>query len=132
MRIHARWLHIGLLCSLSLSLGPACASAQSYPAGPVRFITQLSAGTGTDPAMRIVVDRLGRKWGQQAVLINQPGAGGALAARAVAAAAPDGYTLYMAIASTFTSLPVMQRNLPFSVDDFVPSVSSARCQLPSL
>jgi tripartite-type tricarboxylate transporter receptor subunit TctC len=68
--------------------------------------------------MRIVTDRLGKMWGQQTVLVNQPGAGGALAARAVAAAAPDGHTLYMAIASTFTVLPVTQPNL--NVNDFVP------------
>jgi len=96
------------------------ANAQTYPAAPVRFVTQLAAGTGTDPAMRIVVDQLGKMWGQQTVLVNQPGAGGTLAARSIAAASPDGHTLYMAVASTFTSLPVTQRNLPFNVDDFVP------------
>ena len=71
----------------------------------MKFITQLAAGGGTDPAMRIVIDHLGRMWGQQTTLINQPGAVGFIAARAASAATPDGYTLYMAIASTFISLP---------------------------
>ena len=96
------------------------AHAQNYPAGPVKFITQLAAGGGTDPAMRIVIDHLGRMWGQQTTLVNQPGAGGAIAARAAASAAPDGYTLYMAIASTFISLPELQPNLAPSINDFVP------------
>jgi len=70
--------------------------------------------------MRLVADRLGKLWGQQTVLVNQPGAGGALAARAVAEAPPDGYTLFMALASAFVVLPELQTNLPFNVNDFVP------------
>jgi tripartite-type tricarboxylate transporter receptor subunit TctC len=100
--------------------GPSAANAQAYPAGPVKFISQFPAGGGNDPAMRIVTEHLGRLWGQQTLLINQPGAGGALAARAAASAPPDGSTLYMAIASTFTALPEIQPNLPFNVEDFVP------------
>jgi tripartite-type tricarboxylate transporter receptor subunit TctC len=111
----------GLICLFTTSM-PAQSSAQAenYPAAPVKFITQLAAGGGTDPAMRIVIDHLGEMWGQQTMLVNQPGAGGAIAARAAAAAAPDGYTLYMAIASTFISLPEIQPNLSFNVSDFVP------------
>jgi tripartite-type tricarboxylate transporter receptor subunit TctC len=100
--------------------GTSVARAQAYPAGPVKFISQFPAGGGTDPAMRIVAEHLGRLWGRQTLLINQPGAGGALAARAAASAPADGSTLYMAIASTFTALPEIQPNLPFNVDDFVP------------
>jgi tripartite-type tricarboxylate transporter receptor subunit TctC len=70
--------------------------------------------------MRIVVEQLGRVWGQQTLLINQAGAGGALAARTAYSAAPDGHTLLMAIASTFTVLPQLQSNLPINVDEFVP------------
>jgi tripartite-type tricarboxylate transporter receptor subunit TctC len=86
----------------------------------VKFVTQLAAGTGTDPAMRVVIDQLGKMWGQQTVLINQPGAGGAIAARTAATAAPDGTTLFMAVASTFVVLPETQLSLPFNVNDFVP------------
>lgn len=70
--------------------------------------------------MRIVIEHLGRMWGQQTVLINQPGAGGALAARAAYSAAPDGHTLFMGIASAFTVLPQLQPNLPINVDEFKP------------
>jgi tripartite-type tricarboxylate transporter receptor subunit TctC len=116
---HGQWLRVGLLCFV-IAVAPAgsAALAETFPTGPVKFITSLSAGSGTDPAMRIVIDQLGRMWGQQTVLVNQPGAGGAIATRAAAAAAPDGYTLYMAIASTFTVLPATQPSLP--VNEFVP------------
>jgi hypothetical protein len=70
--------------------------------------------------MRMVTEALGKLWGQQAVLINQPGAGGALAARTVAEAQPDGHTLFLALASAFVVLPETQRNLSFNVNDFVP------------
>lgn len=47
-------------------------------------------------------------------------AGGLIAARAAAAAQPDGHTLFMALTSTFVVFPEMQANLPFNVNDFVP------------
>src|ERR1700730_14234377 len=74
-----------------------------------------------DVPMRIIAEALSRVWGQQAVLINQPGAGGAIAARAAAAAAPDGYTLGMMAVSAFVALPGAADNLPIQVPrDFAP------------
>ena len=71
--------------------------------------------------MRIIADRLGQIWGQQVIAVNHPGAGGALAARNAAEAAPDGYTLYMPALSTFVSLPGGAPNLPIRLPrDFVP------------
>ena len=111
------------LASIALSVGFFSNSeihAETYPAGPVKFITPIAAGSGTDSAMRIVVEQLGQLWGQQAVLVNQPGAGGALAARAALVAAPDGRTLHMAIASVFALLPHFQPANAVDVDAFVP------------
>jgi tripartite-type tricarboxylate transporter receptor subunit TctC len=73
-----------LVCLLAI-LAPAglSAHAKAYPAGPVKFTTQLAAGGGTDPAMRIVIDQFGKIWGQPTILVNQPGAGRAIAARTV-------------------------------------------------
>jgi tripartite-type tricarboxylate transporter receptor subunit TctC len=52
---------------------------------------------------------------------SQPGAGGAVAARAAAGAVPDGYTLYMPAASAFVTLAGLQPNLPLEVPrDFIP------------
>jgi tripartite-type tricarboxylate transporter receptor subunit TctC len=94
--------------------------AEIYPTRPVKLVTQGAAGSGPDVIGRIVTDHLGRLWGQQIVIINQPGAGGSAAARMAAAAAPDGYTLYMAATSTFLVMQEIFPNLPIDLDrDFV-------------
>ncbi len=97
------------------------APAQDYPARPVRIITDSAPGSAIDATLRIIADGLTRVWGQQAVLINQPGAGGAIAARAAATAAPDGYTLSMPALSAFVAAPGAAANLPIEAPrDFVP------------
>jgi tripartite-type tricarboxylate transporter receptor subunit TctC len=118
MKACIKCLRIGLLALFASA--PAAASAQTYPNGPVRIITQIAAGNGADVALRIVASHLSEMWGHQAVVVNQPGAGGLIAARAAAAAQPDGHTLFMAVTSTLVALPETQANLPFKVDDFVP------------
>jgi tripartite-type tricarboxylate transporter receptor subunit TctC len=90
--------------------------SQTYPDRPVKLVTQGAAGTGSDVIARLVTDHLARMWGQQIVVLNQPGAGGSAAARVAATAAPDGYTLYVAGVSTFIAMHEMFPNLPFSVD----------------
>jgi len=109
---------LSVLCLVSAGTLPAI--AQSYPSAPVKFVTPLPAGGGTDPAMRIVIDQLGKLWGHQTALVNQPGAGGAIAARTALAAPPDGHTLLMAIASTYTSLPEVQPDLAAPLHELVP------------
>jgi tripartite-type tricarboxylate transporter receptor subunit TctC len=101
---------------------PSVARAQSdYPNKPVRIITHSAAGGSPDALLRIVGDRLSQMWGKQVVVMNQPGAGGSVAARAAAQADPDGYTLYMPASSAFVALPGVQANLPLDVPrDFVP------------
>ena len=80
------------------------AQAQDYPAKPVRIITHSAPGGSPDALLRIVGDRLSQMWGRQIVVLNHPGAGGAVAARTAAQAAPDGYTLYMPASSAFVTL----------------------------
>ena len=99
----------------------AWAQAQDYPAKPVRIITHSAAGGSPDALLRLVGDRLSQMWGRQVVTLNHPGAGGSIAARTAAAAAPDGYTLYMPASSAFVTLPGLQANLPLDVPrDFLP------------
>jgi tripartite-type tricarboxylate transporter receptor subunit TctC len=105
---------------LMLSGFPARAEAETFPAGPVRIITQQGPGGATIAAMRLVVDRLAKRWGQPVVLMTQPGAGGLIAAKAVADAPPDGHTLFMALASAFVILPETHKTLPFDINQFVP------------
>jgi len=119
MRLSGRWLIPALL--LLLTIGPALPShAQDYPNHPVRLITDSAPGSAIDVPMRIIAEGLTRVWGQQAVVINQPGAGGAIAARAAAIAAPDGYTLGMPAVSAFVAVPGAADNLPIQLPrDFV-------------
>ena len=71
--------------------------------------------------MRIIADRLTQVWGQQILAVNQPGGGGAIAARMAASAAPDGYTLFIPALSAFVALPGASANLPIEVPrDFTP------------
>jgi tripartite-type tricarboxylate transporter receptor subunit TctC len=104
-----------------------CASAQAqsdYPSKPVKIIVDSAPGSATDVTARLLAERLGAVWGQQALVINQPGAGGSMAVRAASQAAPDGYTLYIGAASTFTALkgaPGVATNLPIELpNDFAP------------
>src|SRR6266403_3151014 len=95
--------------------------AQDFPARPVRIITHSAPGGSPDALLRIVADRLSQMWGRQVLALNHPGAGGAVAARTAAAAAPDGYTLSMPASSAFVTLPGLQANLPLQVPrDFTP------------
>ena len=96
------------------------ASAEDYPARPVKIIVQTSAGSSLDVMARLIAEPLSQIWKQQAVVINQAGAGGLIAARALAAAPADGYTLFLAGGSVFVALPEVNPNLPFDVTEFVP------------
>ncbi|HEX3505195.1 MAG TPA: tripartite tricarboxylate transporter substrate binding protein [Xanthobacteraceae bacterium] len=85
-------------------LGQATAQA-NYPDRPVRIVVDSAVGSANDATARILADKLGQIWNQQVVIVNQPGAGGAISARAASQASPDGYTLYMPATSVFLALP---------------------------
>ncbi len=105
----------------ALALAPRAAQAQSFPSGPVKLTVAVGPGSSPDVLLRLVAEHLSQLWGQQAVVINQPGGAGAIAIRAVAASPADGQTLYMALASNFIALPELQANFPVDVvRDFVP------------
>src|SRR5262249_32154495 len=79
--------------AVSLALGTASASAETWPDRPVRMIVPFPAGGGTDTVARVVAVKLGDTFGQRFVVENRPGASGMIGAAAVAKAEPDGYTL---------------------------------------
>jgi len=97
--------------ALTLALGQI-ARAQSYPTRPVRFILPFAAGGVADVTARLTADKLGEKLGQRFVIENQPGPGGIIAGRAIAAAAPDGHTLGLLTNGTAISV-AMYRSLPY-------------------
>jgi tripartite-type tricarboxylate transporter receptor subunit TctC len=109
---------VGLVAALAAIA--SAAFAEDFPARPVKIIVQTAAGSSLDVQARLVTEQLSKIWGQQPVIVNQAGAGGLIAARTLAAAEPDGYTLFMAGGSVFVVLPEVQKNLPFDVNEFVP------------
>ena len=95
--------------ALAFTFGAAMpAAAQSYPSKPVKIFSQAGVGSAPDVMARIMADQLTRIWGQQALILNRPGASGALSAQAAAASEPDGYTLLLANSSSFNIMPITQ------------------------
>src|ERR1700730_15415364 len=90
----------------------AAAQNDSYPNKPIRIITHSAAGGAPDVMLRVIGECFCSFLGKKSVVLNQPGAGGAAAARAAAGAAPDGYTLYMPAASAFVTVAGLQAHLP--------------------
>jgi tripartite-type tricarboxylate transporter receptor subunit TctC len=84
------------------------AGAQEWPTKPVRFIVPYPPGGGTDVIARIVQSRLGETLGQQVIIENRGGAGGALGTEQAAHAAPDGYTFLFTL-SSHTINPVLYK-----------------------
>ena len=117
-------MRVRLVCATVLAMlmaGAASASAQNYPAGPVKIIVPTAAGGSIDVIARLFADQLARAWAQQVLILTHPGGGTGIGARAAATAAPDGSTLFLAVSSTFVALPVLQPGLGFDVGrDFVP------------
>ena len=81
--------------------GAGLASAQAFPDRAIRLIVPAAAGGPTDVLARFVADSLTRSLGQPAIVDNRAGAGGAIGARAVATAEPDGYTLLYGTTAVF-------------------------------
>lgn len=96
------------------------ASAQIYPAKPVRVILGTAAGGTGDISARMLTQRMAESLGQPIVVETRPGAGGAIADEAVARSQPDGHTLLYA-AGAITTLPALRSRLPYDVErDFAP------------
>jgi tripartite-type tricarboxylate transporter receptor subunit TctC len=100
-----------LILAIIVSLvGVTVAGAQSYPTRPIRLVVPFPAGGPTDTSARLVAQGMAAKLGQPIVIENQAGAGGAIGARQVASAAPDGYTLMIVSAAhTFGTQPILTK-----------------------
>src|SRR5690242_10240237 len=100
----ARRCSILACAALLATAGSASAQTGDYPSKPVRIIVDSAPGSATDVTLRLVAERLSKIWNQQVIALNNPGAGGSIAARVAAQSPNDGYTLSFAAASTFTAL----------------------------
>lgn len=103
----------GLVC-----LCPPAHAQDSYPSKLITIVAPITAGTTIDILARLYADKLSKRFGQQVVVLNRPGAGGLIAAQAVASSPPDGYTLIL-VNSGHAILGTLNKNLPFDpVRDF--------------
>jgi len=108
-----------LAASLGLAASPAL--AQNYPSKPSRLVIPFAAGGGNDIVARVLAARLGQGFGQPMLVENRPGANGFVAPRAVADAAPDGYTILMGPTGPMSISPAIFSKMPYSpVKDFTP------------
>ncbi|MFN0183555.1 MAG: tripartite tricarboxylate transporter substrate-binding protein [Aquabacterium sp.] len=134
MLLTRRW--IGLL---GLALAAPAALAQGYPTKPITLVVPFAAGGPTDIVARALSGPMSRSLGQTVLVENKAGAGGTLAAGAVARAAPDGYT-FLIHHNGMATAPALYRKLTYSpLADFdyvsqvvdVPMTLVARKDLPA-
>lgn len=113
-----RVMHVAALFTAStLSI----VQAQDFPAKSITIIVPHSAGGTSDILARTIAAEASKTLKQQIVVENKGGANGTIAAKQVVAAAPDGYTLLLATASTHGINPTLYTNLPYdAVKDFKP------------
>ena len=112
MRLQAS-LVAGVIVASAVALSPVNAWAQTYPSRPITLVVPFAAGGPTDVVARALSVTMGRALGQTVVVENKTGAGGTLAAAAVARAAPDGYT-FLIHHNGMATAPALYRKLPFN------------------
>jgi len=120
---------LGALVLLACLAGAAAAQAQSYPTRTITLTVTAAAGGVTDVVARALGERLSQTWGQQVVIENKGGAAHVVGAQSVAKAAPDGYSLLVAEAGTFTINPTLygKGKLPYDEEkDFIPITGIVR------
>ena len=116
-----RLLSIALASAMVAVTAIAQTGDDGWPERPVRLVVPFPAGSSTDIIARIVAQKLSHRLGQQIVIENRAGASGNIGADAVAKAAPDGYTMGIATASTHAVAASLSANLPYDpIKDFAP------------
>jgi tripartite-type tricarboxylate transporter receptor subunit TctC len=113
---------IGIAAMGVVALAAASAQAQTvYPDRVVKMIVPAPAGGQTDVMARLMAQKMQQSLGQSVVIDNRAGAGGALGARAAAAAEPDGYTLFYGNTSTLAVIPAVSKSAGYDpVKNFAP------------
>ena len=92
----------------------------AYPSRPIKVVLPFATGGQSDVVARFIAQRMSVGLGKPIIVENMAGAGGMIAAANVARAAPDGYTLFLANASTLNIAPHLQKRAPINPDTFTP------------
>lgn len=118
---------IGLISLIvAISTGNGIANAQTSSGKPINLFVGFAAGGPADTLARIVGEQLAARLGRPVVIQNKPGAGGTIAAAAVAKSDPDGTTLFL-VSSGHAGAAALYPNLSFdTVKDFAPVIALAQ------
>jgi tripartite-type tricarboxylate transporter receptor subunit TctC len=120
----------GLAATLVLGLTvQAGLAADTYPSKPIKVILPFATGGQSDVVARLIAERMSVGLHQPMVVENLPGAGGMIAAANVMRAAPDGYTLFLANASTLTIAPYLQKAINVRPSEFTPITTASQFPL---
>jgi tripartite-type tricarboxylate transporter receptor subunit TctC len=112
---------LAAVAAASLLLVSSLARAQDYPARFVTMVSPYAAGGGADLLARVVAQKLADRLGKSFVVENRLGAGGVIAAAAVARAVPDGYTLLLGTSTQLAIQVTLHKTLPYDpATDFAP------------
>jgi tripartite-type tricarboxylate transporter receptor subunit TctC len=112
-------MHALRILLISLLLAPLTALAQAYPAKPVRLVVPFATGGAADTIARAAGNRISEALGQPVIIDNRAGGLATIGSDIVAKAAPDGYTLLLAVSPPHTTSPFFVKNLPFdNIKDF--------------
>ena len=125
--MNAGLIAVALLSGLAMGSAAAQERADAFPTRAIKIVVPFPAGGPSDVLARMIGQKMSEDWGQPVVIENRPGANTVLGAQQVAKAAPDGYTLLMAIDSTLTMNQYLYRTPPYDpFNDFAPITLTAK------
>jgi tripartite-type tricarboxylate transporter receptor subunit TctC len=125
--MNARLIALALLSGLAMGSAAAQERADVFPTRAIKIVVPFPAGGPSDVLARMIGQKMSEDWGQPVVIENRPGANTVLGAQQVAKAAPDGYTLLMAIDSTLTMNQYLYSTPPYDpFNDFAPITLTAK------
>lgn len=117
------FLQLAILVALVFALG-ARAQSLDYPTKPIRLVVAFAAGGIADMMARLLGAKLSFKWSQPVIVENKAGAGGNIAAKAVALAEPDGYT-FLVTTAAFAINPSLYKSPGYNIAEFLPVALTA-------
>lgn len=104
---------LAMVSAAAFTLVPGLTLAQEYPMKPVRIITPFPVGSGPEGVVRLLADKLSKKWGQSVVVENRPGGNGFIAIAAFKSGATDGYDLIQLDNVHLSAYPHLFKKLPY-------------------